>query len=86
MKEENPYRPPESGDDPAPAGPALASGCKGAFSGCLLGGIAIPMIAFLLCVVFLGDTGGPGFWVFLAVGSALVGTLIGFLFGSVTKP
>jgi hypothetical protein len=86
VKEENPYQPPEKEDSPPLEKKSLAGGCKGAFSGCLLGGVAIPMATVLLCRIFMEDLGGLAFWILVAMASAFVGTIVGFLVGSVPKP
>jgi hypothetical protein len=86
VNEENPYQAQEAEEPPTPKKQVLAKGCKGAFGGCLLGGIVIPMILVLFCSLLIGDLGGFGFWILVGIGSAFVGTMIGFLLGCVTKP
>lgn len=45
--------------------------------GCAVGGCLVPLLLYLLCLIFLHDAGGPLIWPFVAVPCAMLGYAIG---------
>ena len=72
-----PQEAPEAGEQDTETVPSNGDGAP--IAGCLCGGCLVPIMLFFGCAVFLGDTGGPLFWPFIAVPLGLVGLAIGSL-------
>jgi hypothetical protein len=53
--------------------------CLFALLGGVIGGFLIPLGLLLLAALVLRDTGGPLFWVVIAIPLGLVGLLVGAL-------
>ncbi len=53
--------------------------------GCGMGGCLLPILLFLTCAVFLGDTGGPLFWPIIAVPLGILGMVAGFIYRASKK-
>ncbi len=71
----DPYAPPEHGESPPVDSPK--SGCPAPLIGCGVGGCLIPLLLFVACAAFLGDTGGPLIWPIIAVPLGITGMVAG---------
>lgn len=77
----DPYRPPDSNDSSTPK--LDKPGYSAPVIGCVSGGCLLPILLFFVCAFFLGDTGGPLFWPFIAVPLGILGLIFGFVYRSV---
>ena len=74
----DPYAPPESSEDVSRGVSEVSNSAP--VVGCFSGGCLLPVILFLGCAHFLGDTGGLLFWPIIAVPLGLLGMTFGFVY------
>lgn len=79
----DPYVPPESSSEEVAQ--AQKPNYKAPIIGCLSGGCLAPILLLFGCAIFLGDTGGPLFWPFVAVILGVVGMVFGFIYRAMRK-
>ena len=79
----DPYRPPEHG--PSDTRGRRRPGYAAPLLGCGLGGCLLPILLFIACAFFFGDTGGPLIWPIAAGLFGGIGLFLGFLYREMKK-